>query len=160
MYFLYFCFFSVFVFVFIHLCYWIWNAIFARRKFLYGSILWITCLWSIYYLRGGGLGCLLSKLKTCMHQNRYEKEICEWVIKLYILFSFGHPQSVFPETDGPEGEVMVSYTEVSGLRFANILVVNLTTGTTYTMYPKDTGVYSSDVSNGWRHELRCVQLLT
>lgn len=57
--------------------------------------------------------------------------------KLFLIFV----QAAFPEMTGPAGEVWVSYSEYQGLRFANLLVLNLAKGTTYTMYPKDTGIY-------------------
>jgi len=54
-------------------------------------------------------------------------------------------QAAFPEGPGPAGEVWVSYSDFNGLRFSQILVLNLAKRSTYTMYPGDTGIYSNDV---------------
>lgn len=40
---------------------------------------------------------------------------------------------------------MISYSEIGGLKFTNILAVDLAPGTSYTMYPRDTGVYGKKV---------------
>lgn len=50
-------------------------------------------------------------------------------------------EAAFGDTGGPGGEVWISYTDIGGLRFSNLLVLNLPKGTQYTLYPKDTGIY-------------------
>ncbi|KAH3797073.1 uncharacterized protein LOC127837128 [Dreissena polymorpha] len=50
-------------------------------------------------------------------------------------------KAAFKDINGPDGEAWVAHTVIGGLTFSNILVVNLAKGTSYTMYPKDTGLY-------------------
>ncbi|XP_052789947.1 uncharacterized protein LOC128224213 isoform X2 [Mya arenaria] len=50
-------------------------------------------------------------------------------------------QAAFNDVDGPDGEAWLSYTQVGGLRFADILVLNLKSP--YTLYPRDTGIYDN-----------------
>jgi len=54
-------------------------------------------------------------------------------------------QSTF-QIGGPSGEVMVSYTELGGLKFLNILAANMTNGYVYTMLPSDTDLFPEKVS--------------
>ncbi|KAL4218854.1 hypothetical protein ACF0H5_021442 [Mactra antiquata] len=54
----------------------------------------------------------------------------------------------FPYSGGPGGEVWVSYTQFSSLKFANILALNIGQGYSYTLHPKDTGIYSFKEGNG------------
>ena len=47
----------------------------------------------------------------------------------------------FPETDGPSGEACISYSDISGLRFANLLVFGIENGTQFSVNQKDTGLF-------------------
>ena len=47
----------------------------------------------------------------------------------------------FPETDGPSGEAWISYSDISGLRFANLLVFDIENGTQFSVNQKDTGLF-------------------
>ena len=47
----------------------------------------------------------------------------------------------FPETDGPSGEAWISYSDISGLRFANLLVFGIENGTQFSVNQKDTGLF-------------------
>jgi len=52
-------------------------------------------------------------------------------------------QAAFHDDNGPDGEVWVSYTDFSGLKFVNILAANI--DSEYTMYPFYTGLFKKNV---------------
>lgn len=52
-------------------------------------------------------------------------------------------KAAFHETDGPEGEAWISYSDISGLRFANLLVLGIRNGTQFSVSQKDTGLFDN-----------------
>ena len=62
---------------------------------------------------------------------------------LYSRITLNFFQAAFHETDGPEGEAWISYSDISGLRFANLLVLDIRTGTQFSVSQKDTGLFDN-----------------
>ena len=56
-------------------------------------------------------------------------------------FFFSCLQMAFPEIDGPSGEAWIAYSDISGLRFANLLVLDIENGTQFSVSQKDTGIF-------------------